>query len=170
MARQELIGIQTRTVTRDSFGGEVERWIDSDLTWASVAHVSAAKRFGDQAPTACRLRALHGSQSAATPRRMTSLRPTTASCSGTRHGTLQASPDQSAGPQTTSQSPLNSEDRALAPTGPCPKIATVSTPVSPRRLMAWKAVPVPQATAAPWSNGRSSGIFTQVDAGHRRKS
>ena len=47
MARQELIGIQTRTVTRDSFGGEVERWIDSDLTWASVAHVSAAERFGD---------------------------------------------------------------------------------------------------------------------------
>ena len=47
MARQELIGIQTRTVTRDDFGGEVERWIDSDLTWASVTHVSAAERFGD---------------------------------------------------------------------------------------------------------------------------
>ena len=58
----------------------------------------------------------------------------------------------------------------LAPTGPCPKIATVSFPEIAKRLRAWKAVPLPHAHATAFSNVRSSGIFTHVDAGQRRKS
>ena len=40
---------------------------------------------------------------------------------------------------------------ALRPTGPWPKTARVSLPVTESRLSAWYAVPVPQAQAAPSS-------------------
>ena len=59
---------------------------------------------------------------------------------------------------------------ALKPTGPWPKTAMVSMPEMPRRFRAWKAVPVPQAQAAPSSKLRASGSATQVEAGTFKKS
>ena len=54
---------------------------------------------------------------------------------------------------------------ALSPTGPWPKIASVSRPDTSMRLRAPYAVPVPHETDAPSSNDSSSGSGTQVNAG-----
>ncbi len=40
-----LIEIQHRTVTRDSFGGEIETWVHLAKVWAEKVQVKPAERF-----------------------------------------------------------------------------------------------------------------------------
>ena len=58
----------------------------------------------------------------------------------------------------------------LKPTGPCPKIAMVSSADSATLLIAAKAVPVPQAMAAPVLKDSESGSLMRVCAGTFMKS
>ena len=43
-----IITIQQRTVTRDSFGSEIEAWVDLDEVWASFRPQTATERFRNE--------------------------------------------------------------------------------------------------------------------------